>query len=335
MRAIRKRAVPNALAQWRVPRLDANRSGGMECTYAEMRRDPAVLEAVENNLFGEQGGICAYTGQRIGLTPESAVPQHPRMVDFHIEHLTPQAHCSYGQDTDYTNMVACWPRPNCGFEPAYGARKKGSWPSLPEQLQFISPLRVDCSTRFAFNRRGEISAAKQGDTAAQATIELRRAAIRGVLNPAARPIRLTDARRLLQRIQRDMDDVNRGVSIQLLPFCFAVQPALEREVRKLEAITNICDLHKEHAGDMTNRSLLALATSTLSALGVTLVPMGGFFLAGWNPATVLVLYLLETLVGILLTEVRVWFLDPQNSFRARPTTGEFLCSTNTYLCTTH
>ena len=33
----------------------------MDCTYAEMRRDSAVLAAVENSLLHEQGGICAYT----------------------------------------------------------------------------------------------------------------------------------------------------------------------------------------------------------------------------------------------------------------------------------
>lgn len=59
---------------------------------------------------------------------------------------------------------------------------------------------------------------------------------------------------------------------------------------------------------MTNRSLLGLATSTLSALGATFVPMGGYLLWEWSPVTVMVLYLLETLVGIPLTVVRVRLL---------------------------
>jgi hypothetical protein len=59
---------------------------------------------------------------------------------------------------------------------------------------------------------------------------------------------------------------------------------------------------------MTNRSLLGLATSTLSALGATFVPMGGYLLRDWSPATVMALYLLETLVGIPLTVVRVRLL---------------------------
>jgi uncharacterized protein (TIGR02646 family) len=219
----------------------------MECTYAELRREPNALEAVENGLSGEQGGICAYTGHRIRLTAANLAMGIQRTVDFHIEHLTPQTHCIYGQDTDYTNLVACWPRPNCGFEPAYGARKKGSWPSPSEQTQFVSPLRPDCSVRFAFNQRGEISSAREGDDAASETIkrlgldhrtltDLRKAAIRGALNPASQPIKLADARKLMKRMQQDIDNLDRGVPTQLLPFCFAVQSALEREIRKLEAI---------------------------------------------------------------------------------------------------
>lgn len=247
MRTIRKQPTPNALTQWRMPRLAANRPAGMECTYAELRREPNALQAVENGLFGEQGGICAYTGHRIRLKPADLVMGVHRTVDFHIEHLTPQAHCIYGQDTDYANLVACWPPPNCGFEPAYGARKKDSWPSASEQAQFVSPLRQDCSTRFTFNRLGKISSVREDDDAASKTIKrlglnhdtltaLRRAAIRGALNPASRPIKLTDARKLMKRMQQDLDNLDRGIPTELLSFCFAIQPALEREIKKLEAI---------------------------------------------------------------------------------------------------
>jgi len=246
MRTIRKQVVPNALTQWRMPRLAANRPGGMECTYAEMRREPDVLAAVEDGLFREQGGICAYTGQRISLATASSTLSGQRAVDFHIEHLTPQAYCAYGQDADYANMVACWPRPNCGFEPAYGARKKGAWPSPQEQHRFVSPLRPDCATHFFF-KRGEIKPVRESDNAAHETIrrlglnqatlvDLRKAAIRGALYPAARPIQLAEARKLLRRLQRDAAAVDSGEAIQLLPFCFAIQPELERKIRKLEAL---------------------------------------------------------------------------------------------------
>lgn len=252
MRTIRKRPEPNALTQWRAPRLAANRSEGMECDYEQMRRLPEVLEAVEDGLFAEQGGICAYTGHRIGLTAMSAGNAIERAVDFHIEHLTPQKYCkpehgNYGKDADYDNLVACWPRPNCGFEPAYGAKKKGSWPAPDKQSQFVAPLLANCSARFRFNHRGEISAAQADDEAASETIkqlgldhftltELRREAIRGALNPASRKIKLAEARKLLQQMRRASENVDQGISVLLMPFCFAIQPALEREIRKLEAI---------------------------------------------------------------------------------------------------
>jgi uncharacterized protein (TIGR02646 family) len=243
LRTIRKLTAPNLLTQWRLPRLAEQRSAGMECTYAELRRDPTVLAAVEDGLFREQGGLCAYTGQRIGLRTDAT---RQREVDFHIEHLTPQAFCAYGQDTEYTNLVACWPRPNCGFEPAYGARKKGAWPAPQEQELFVSPLRPDCSARFSFSQRGEISPTRSDDNPANETIqrlglnhptlvELRRAAIRGALYPANRPVGLADARRLLRRMRQDAEDVDRGIALQLMPFCFAVQPVLERTILQLES----------------------------------------------------------------------------------------------------
>jgi len=132
VRTIRKRSPPSALTQWRAPRLPANRPDGMECSYDEMRGQQDVLEAVEASLLAEQGGLCAYTGRNI--EPSKSAATNPRKVDFHVEHMTAQAHCAYGQDTDYANLVACWPRPNCGFEPSYGARKKGNWPS-PDELR--------------------------------------------------------------------------------------------------------------------------------------------------------------------------------------------------------
>jgi uncharacterized protein (TIGR02646 family) len=252
VRHIRKRPIPSALTQWRVPRLAANRTEGMECNYDGMKSSPEAWQAVQNNLFAEQGGICAYTGHRIGLTLEDSDNAIQRDVDFHIEHLIPQKYCkpkydNYGKDADYDNLVACWPRPNCNFEPAYGAKKKDNWPSPTKQALFVSPLRADCSVRFRFDHRGNISATQNNDEAANETIKqlgldhdtltaLRRAAIRGALNPASRQIKLADARKLLQKMQRDTDSMNQGSFAQLMPFFFAIQPALEREIRKLEAI---------------------------------------------------------------------------------------------------
>jgi uncharacterized protein (TIGR02646 family) len=221
----------------------------MECDYDSLRRSPEVLETVEDGLFTEQGGICAYTGHQLYLNSADQNTGRTRDVEFHIEHLTPQNHCTYDQETEYTNLVACWPAPNRGFEPAYGARKKGNWPGPASMDLFVSPLRSDCASRFKFNHRGEITVAHGNDSPAEATIkklgldhhtltELRREAIRGTLNPTSRPIKLTEARKLLVHLRQVAARLDAGQAIKLPPFCFAVETALEREIRKLKGILN-------------------------------------------------------------------------------------------------
>ena len=59
---------------------------------------------------------------------------------------------------------------------------------------------------------------------------------------------------------------------------------------------------------MNKQSVIALVTSGLTGLGATLTPAGGFLLLGWEPATVMTLYLVETLVGVPLTVGRVRYL---------------------------
>jgi hypothetical protein len=144
-------------------------------------------------------------------------------------------------------MVACWPRPNCGFEPAYGARKKGDWPSPLEATLFVSPLRLDCSPRFVFNHRGLIASANNNDQAAKKTIErlglnapalveLRRQAIRGAFHPLGQQISLSKAKRLKKQLDIDFQKLDAGDNVQLTAFCFAIRSALDREIRKLEGI---------------------------------------------------------------------------------------------------
>lgn len=217
-----------------------NRGQGLECTYDELRRDKCLTD-VEDSLFAEQGGICAYTGLRLHLRTEGH-----KGVGFHIEHLKPQQHCQYGQDADYINLVACWPRPNVGFEPAYGARSKRNWPSPQEGALFVSPLRPDCSSRFSFNHRGEITCAGNDVAAAEtirkiglshrSLVELRRLAIRGVLSPAGRALTLHNARTLLRELDADIRSLEAGRTVQLMEFAFAIHAALRREIRKLERI---------------------------------------------------------------------------------------------------
>ena len=45
--------------------------------------------------------------------------------------------------------------------------------------------------------------------------------------------------------------------------------------------------------------------NVVQSLGVNSIPMGGFFLGGWSPATTLVLYWFENLVGSLLIGLRI------------------------------
>jgi len=245
MRTIYKRPPPNVYTEWRLPRMAADRPDGMVCTYAELRRATSVLEAVEDSLFAEQGGICAYTGLKIGLMQTAA-----RKIQFHLEHLIPQRPqvYEYGKDADYSNLVACWPPPNQPAEPTFGARKKGNWPSQAEQGSFLSPTSANCGTRFTFNHRGEISATNPADDPALRTIDrlgldnkeltnLRQMRIRGVLNPGkAKLIKLNEAEKLLKEMQMDAEIVRSGGTAQLMEFCFAVEPALEREIRKLKSI---------------------------------------------------------------------------------------------------
>ncbi len=243
MRTIKKRSPPNSLTLWRAERLAMGRGPGRECSYDEMRRDPHVLEDVENGLFHEQGGLCAYTGIKILLSRDNQTSR----AGFHIEHIRPQKHCNYGEDTEYTNLAACWPKPNCGFEPPFGAKKKDEWPSLQDESSFVSPLRHDCSERFVFTRKGEIAPARRNDCAVEITIQklglahedlvaLRYGVIHGALNPKNRPINLKDAERLLKQIDQSCEAVDRGENVRLFEFCFAVRQALCKEIRKLESI---------------------------------------------------------------------------------------------------
>lgn len=242
MRTIRKRPIPASLVTWRQQRSAAHGADGFEFTYAAMRRDDAVVKDVEEGLHSEQGAVCAYTGRRIQL---SVGPTGK--AGFHLEHLKPQEHCGEGEDTDYRNLVACWPEPNSTERAAYGAVFKDNWPSLAEVPLFVSPLREDCTARFSFNRQGRIEAAREADPAAAETIRrlgldhkeltaLRKAAIQGALQPGGRPITLAEVAKLRRQMDRDEEELNRGGTVKLSPFCFAIRPQLDREITKLQVI---------------------------------------------------------------------------------------------------
>lgn len=61
---------------------------------------------------------------------------------------------------------------------------------------------------------------------------------------------------------------------------------------------------------MSTNSVLGTITKIVSALGINAVPMIGFFGLGWGWENTILLYLLETLLGILLAVLRIRLLAP-------------------------
>jgi len=213
-----------------------------------MRRNKSLTEAVEASLFYEQGQICAYTGHRLELTPRR----------FHIEHVVAQEHCrepnapNYLDDTNYRNMVACYPEPNRTDNPDWGAVRKRNWPSPAERHLFVSPLDPGCSERFTYafdNELGRMGPADPDDTAARTTIArlqldhrelnaLRRSAMLAVI-PGRRGVaseQLRDVEKLLRSLHQDECELRAGKNVRLRPYCFALRECLEKARQKLSAI---------------------------------------------------------------------------------------------------
>lgn len=65
---------------------------------------------------------------------------------------------------------------------------------------------------------------------------LRKAAIQGALNPAGRLLSLPEAEKLQRAMDREEQELNQGRPVTLRPFCFAIRPQVEKEIRKLKAI---------------------------------------------------------------------------------------------------
>jgi len=232
VRRIRKRSEPRELTEWRASAQADPNQAGINFGYDALRQNANAITAVTDALLAEQGWLCAYTGRRIDFE------------QTHIEHLIPQVHCQHGQDVDYVNLVACWPGPNNPNEPAYGARRKGSWPDNKQRPLFVSPLSANCEDRFSFNIRGEITAATANDAAATETIirlnltdpeltRLRKDSIVGALSPRGL-LTAPETRKLLRELDRDEAELNGGS--KLTPYCFAVRQAARRHLDRLEAI---------------------------------------------------------------------------------------------------
>lgn len=103
----------------------------------------------------DQGYLCPYSMKRIGK------------VDSHIEHIVPQTLCSVGQDVDYLNLLACYPKPNTG-KCKFGAHQKDHW---WDAVLFVSPLHDSCELKFIFNLKGEIFPSGNNVAASNKTIK--------------------------------------------------------------------------------------------------------------------------------------------------------------------
>ncbi|HWB04014.1 MAG TPA: retron system putative HNH endonuclease [Verrucomicrobiales bacterium] len=220
MRRIEKLPEPAELTAWR-----AANQGLPNFGYAALTKEVAAVVKVQ--LLKEQGWLCAYTGLRIDGDSS------------HIEHLLPQQRCKEsGQihlTISYSNIVACYPAPNCSSPVGFGAIHKGNWPRTEEWHLFVSPLSENCESRFHFDRHGSITPAASVDQAANETINRLR-----LDHPA-----LTRFRRQAMLVVDGLDLKQARVRLRMLQtqktgkldqFCFAIKPALERHIRRLEAI---------------------------------------------------------------------------------------------------
>lgn len=200
-----------------------------------MRQNNSVTKALTEALLKEQGWLCAYTGMRIDGYVDL---QDPRICHCHLEHIKPQDYCTSDETVSYSNLVACYPKPNPISKTPYGAEQKGNWPPPSEQHLFVSPLDPSCETRFLFNLRGEIKS-KEGDRAAATTIQklaldhrditaFRKAAIQGTLG-TQNNLSLKDAQKRLKVLKANQHR-------QLEPFCFVLAQVLEKRIFKLKEI---------------------------------------------------------------------------------------------------
>lgn len=231
MRTIEKRPPPASLVRWRQERVAAKDSERLPIDYQELRRSSAI-DDVECALFEEQGGICAYTGVSLG-----GIDGDDRR--FHVEHVRPQRHCDPGEDTEYSNMVACWPEPGRSPEPEFGARKKRDWPHPDAERRFVSPLQEDCASRFRFTHSGRIEPRNPDDDAARETIDRlglahpkldawRKEAIDGTVRPRGAVIDRKRALKRLRALREDCAALDDGRNVRLPEFAFAILQIMGR-----------------------------------------------------------------------------------------------------------
>jgi uncharacterized protein (TIGR02646 family) len=150
MKCINKSNPPKSYSIW----LEKQETLGVNYNFGSLQ-NPEKGD-LHKALVEEQGALCAYTMKRISLSSS------------HLEHIFPQHLCARGQDLDYMNLLACFPRESqCGF----GARKKDDWWENAG-VDFVSPLNDSCELKFCYGIGGEIYPTNAASTAAKKTIEV-------------------------------------------------------------------------------------------------------------------------------------------------------------------
>lgn len=110
-------------------------------------------KAVKQALMLEQGYICCYCECRL------------LEDDSHIEHFVPQSESDIGA-LDFANMLCSCQQNLAKGTPLHCGNLKA------DQKVPISPLDLDCATRFIFAADGRVLPASVGDQAAMDTIEV-------------------------------------------------------------------------------------------------------------------------------------------------------------------
>ncbi len=183
MKCIVKQEEPAAFAEWKALKNDE-----WSPTYGKLSGD--VKNIVKMALMAEQGYICCYCERR--LTDN----------DSHIEHFRPQ-HDESVDSLDFSNMLCSCQNQLKKGEPRHCGNLKDDW--FDEQL-LVSPLELECESRFAFTGDGYISSAQSTDKAATETV-----ARLGLDIPKLRSLRTSAIEPFLDDSLNE-DEVNRFVS---------------------------------------------------------------------------------------------------------------------------
>jgi len=150
---IRKTVAPADFVSW----CDTQRALGLNYNYGRLPNPEKGN--LHQSLVEEQGSICGYTMKRVSK------------ADSHIEHIKPQHICLLGEDLDYHNLLACFPRGGLSAKCPFGAQYKDNWWDDGGR-DFVSPLNSFCELKFTYNLKGEISPTNSKSIPATKTIEV-------------------------------------------------------------------------------------------------------------------------------------------------------------------